>query len=134
MLQLLLCHLMVAATPSGLTTEDENSDMMEFEEVVSKTKIAISSPAEGSISQSSPRIFVNVHTPDVDMFSRHFNDSYVCVQLDKQPYACWPISFAVIKLANLPTGPHSVRICSQLFTILTHRYWNTLLVQLPADV
>ena len=88
--------------------EDETEGMTEYEKVVSKTRILIANPAQGSNSTSSPRVFVNVHTPDVERFSEHFNNSYVCVQLDKQPYACWPIAFAVIKLANLQQGPHTV--------------------------
>lgn len=77
--------------------------------VASKTQLVIAGPEEGQTVGPNPHVHVNLFTADTESFSRVFKDSYLCLRLDEQPYSCWPVSFARMKLAGLPEGPHEVR-------------------------
>jgi hypothetical protein len=89
------------ATPG--VGEDE-----EYMQVANSTRLIISSPQEGAVVGENPDVFVSLVTEDTDRFSRAFKDAKVCLSLDDLPFACWPVGYARMRVAELPDGPHKV--------------------------
>lgn len=79
------------------------------EELLEMSKLVIADPKEGALVGPNPIIFINLMTPNPEQFNEEFGEASVCLQLnDDVHHACWPITHARMKLAELPEGTHKV--------------------------
>lgn len=84
--------------------------LQDMRDVVLNTTLVIAHPPEDGEVGSQFETHIQMVTTDVEKFSKVFNNSFICVQLDAMPYACWPVLTSRIRFADVPDGIHTVSL------------------------